>query len=77
MRRFFWGDGLLNRGRKHESAVEFGDIRVSLERAGTPIGPLDLLIAAHARALQLTLLTSNLKDFSRVSNLRVEDWSDP
>jgi len=57
------------------SAVEYGDIRMTLERAGTPIGPLDLLIAAHARALQLTLVTNNLKEFSRVPNLKVADWS--
>jgi tRNA(fMet)-specific endonuclease VapC len=57
------------------AASDYGDIRVTLERAGTPIGPLDLLIAAHARALQLTLVTNNLKEFSRVPNLKVEDWS--
>jgi len=50
------------------------EIRVALERAGTPIGPNDLLIAAQARALGLTLVTGNVREFSRVPGLLVENW---
>lgn len=59
-----------------ESPVEehYADIRNVLERAGTPIGPNDLLTAAHARALGLTLVTGNFGEFSRVPGLSVENW---
>lgn len=59
-----------------ESPVEehYADIRNALERAGTPIGPNDLLIASHARALGLTLVTENVREFSRVPGLAVENW---
>ncbi len=59
-----------------ETPVEehYADIRNMLERAGTPIGPNDLLIAAHARALGLTLVTDNVREFSRVPGLAVENW---
>lgn len=49
-------------------------IRTHLEQAGTPIGPNDLLIAAHALALNLTLVTANVREFERVPALRVENW---
>lgn len=49
--------------------------RAHLEAAGTPIGPLDLLIASHALALDLTLVTTNLGEFERVPGLRCVDWS--
>ena len=52
----------------------YGDIRQKLARRGLPIGPNDLLIAAHARALDLTVVTANAREFSRVPSLRVEDW---
>lgn len=52
----------------------YADIRFALERAGTPIGSHDLLIAAHARSQELTLVTHNLREFTRVPGLRVEDW---
>lgn len=52
----------------------YADIRVALERAGTPIGSNDLLIAAHARSRGLTLVTHNLREFERVSGLKVVDW---
>lgn len=52
----------------------YADIRNALERAGTPIGPNDLLIAAHAHALGLTLVTDNVREFSRVPGLAVENW---
>ncbi len=49
-------------------------IRHDLESSGTPIFPNDLWIAAHALALDLTLVTANLEEFLRVARLRVEDW---
>jgi tRNA(fMet)-specific endonuclease VapC len=52
----------------------YGSIRTQLELAGTPIGGNDLLIAAHAVALNLTLVTDNVEEFSRVRGLRVENW---
>lgn len=61
----------------HEAASIYGEVRVDLERAGTPIGPLDPLIAAHARALNAVLITSNEREFSRVAGLHVENWSRP
>ena len=56
------------------AAEEYGDIRARLEKAGTPIGSLDMLIAAHAKALGCTLVTINGKECSRVEGLRVENW---
>jgi len=55
-------------------AEEYGVIRNELERAGTPIGPNDLLIAATARAHDLVLVTHNTREFSRVAGLQLEDW---
>ena len=52
----------------------YGAIRSELERVGQPIGSNDLLIAAHAKALGVTLVTNNLGEFRRVSGLLVEDW---
>ena len=57
-----------------KAAEVYGAMRAAIETAGKPIGPLDTLIAAHALALNLTLVTSNLREFSRVRSLRVEDW---
>lgn len=57
-----------------EAAAEYGTVRSELENAGTPVGPLDTLIAAHALSLGLTLVTSNEREFSRVRRLRVENW---
>ena len=54
--------------------IYYGDIRASLERNGIPIGPNDLLIAAHALALDAILVTTNLRDFERVSELRCANW---
>jgi tRNA(fMet)-specific endonuclease VapC len=58
------------------SAEHYGPIRAELERAGTPIGPNDLLIAATARAHVLILVSHNLKEFLRVDGLKVEDWEE-
>lgn len=58
------------------SDQHYAEIRALLESAGMPIGPNDLLIAAHARALGLTVVTANLKEFRRVPGLAVENWLD-
>ncbi len=52
----------------------YGRIRAELERAGTPIGANDMLIAAHALALDATLVTANEREFRRVRGLKVENW---
>lgn len=54
--------------------TEYGGIRAELEAAGKPIGPNDLLIAAHAYALGATLVTANIGEFRRVRGLPVENW---
>ncbi|OEC95478.1 MULTISPECIES: type II toxin-antitoxin system VapC family toxin [unclassified Rhizobium] len=56
--------------------AEYGAIRAELEVAGKPIGPNDLLIAAHAHALEAVLVTANIGEFKRVRDLRVENWLD-
>jgi tRNA(fMet)-specific endonuclease VapC len=56
-------------------ADHYGRIRSELERAGSPIGAYDLLIAAHALSLDLTLVTNNLREFARIPGLRVENWT--
>ncbi len=53
----------------------YGKIRVDLEKRGTPIGPNDMFIAAQALALDCTLVTRNVREFSRVPGLKVDDWS--
>jgi tRNA(fMet)-specific endonuclease VapC len=55
-------------------AEEYGVLREELERAGTLIGPNDLLIAASARAHGAVLVTNNIREFSRVPDLRIDDW---
>lgn len=57
------------------AAERYGRLRAALEAAGTPIGPNDLLIAATALANDLTLVTNNLGEFSRVPDLQVESWA--
>ena len=57
------------------AATVYGAVRAGLERAGTPIGSLDLLIAAHALALDRALVTNNAREFERVAGLRVENWA--
>lgn len=52
----------------------YAEIRTHLEQAGTPIGPNDLLIAAHCLALDITLVTANTKEFECVPTLRYENW---
>lgn len=57
-----------------DAAVAAATIRAQLEQQGTPIGPIDVLIAGTAVALQATLVTHNVKEFSRVSELAFPDW---
>ena len=56
--------------------IHFARLRSHLETRGTPIGPIDMFIAAHALALDLILVTANVREFSRVPGLRVENWLD-
>ena len=58
-----------------DAAVEYGRIRADLRRKGTPIGANDLLIAAHAKSLGMTLVTNNTREFARVEGLILEDWA--
>ena len=58
-----------------DDAVAYAHIRARLERAGTPIGPLDTLIAAQAVARKLTLVSNNEREFRRVSGLNVQNWT--
>jgi tRNA(fMet)-specific endonuclease VapC len=57
-----------------EADRRYAEIRLLLDRTGRPIGPNDLLIAAHALALDLTLVTDNVEEFSRIPRLAVENW---
>jgi tRNA(fMet)-specific endonuclease VapC len=57
--------------------AEYGGLRAELEAAGKPIGPNDLLIAAHAYALGAVLVTANIGEFARVRGLKVENWLSP
>ena len=61
----------------YEAARAYGGIRAMLEQQGMPIGGLDMLIAAHAISLDVTLVTNNTSEFGRVPGLRVDNWVDP
>ncbi len=58
-----------------DDALSAGALRATLESAGTPIGPYDVLIAAQALRRGATLATSNVREFRRVQGLKVEDWT--
>ncbi len=58
-----------------EDAVTYAAVRARLERAGNPIGPLDTLIAAHAVARELVLVTNSEREFRRVTGLQLENWT--
>lgn len=58
-----------------EAALEYARIRADLKQRGTMIGADDLLIAAHAKAIGLTLVTNNVREFERVKGLRIENWT--
>ncbi|MBI4234876.1 type II toxin-antitoxin system VapC family toxin [Candidatus Peregrinibacteria bacterium] len=58
-----------------EAAFYYGEIRAHLEKKGNIIGSMDMLIAAHALAKKMTLVTNNTKEFKRVKNLKIENWT--
>ena len=58
-----------------DAAQYYGDLRVHLEKQGTPIGSLDMLIAAHALSIACTLVTNDEKEFIRIPNLNIENWA--
>ena len=58
-----------------EAALAYGIIRSNLEKAGTPIGSMDMLIAAHAVSLGVTLVTNNTREFVRIPELTIIDWA--
>lgn len=57
-----------------KAAAHYGQLRAELERAGTPCGPHDMQIGGHARSEGLILVTNNVREFSRMPGLRVENW---
>ena len=59
-----------------DAAGCYGKIRADLERKGTPIGSLDMMIAGHAQSLGYTVVTNNVKEFSRVNDLKIENWAE-
>ncbi len=60
-----------------EATLQYASMRLQLERAGTPIGGMDLMIAAHALAEDSVLITNNAREFHRVPGLAVEEWALP
>lgn len=58
-----------------DAAEEYGKVRADLEQKGTPIGPMDMLIAGHAKSKGLIVVTNNTREFIRVGGLRLEDWT--
>lgn len=58
----------------YKAAFEYGKIRATLEKQGQTIGSLDMLIAAHAKSLDVALVTNNMKEFKRVEALKLENW---
>ena len=57
-----------------KASIEYGKIRASLQKSGNIIGGLDMLIAAHARSLDVKLITNNTKEFVRIENLVIDNW---
>ena len=58
-----------------KASINYGIIRASLEKKGKIIGPLDMLIAAHAMSINATLVTNNTKEFERIEGLKLANWS--
>jgi len=58
-----------------KASQTYGTVRATLEKAGKPIGSMDMLIGSHALSLGVTLVTNNTKEFKRIRNLKVVDWS--
>ena len=56
------------------AAIEYGRIRAVLRRQGTPISPMDMLIAAHAKSQELVVVTNNVQEFARIEGLELENW---
>ena len=75
LERFF--DTIASLPFDDDCAEEYGLLREELGRAGTPIGPNDLLVAATARAHHAILVTHNTREFSRGAGLHLEDWESP
>jgi len=59
----------------YEATVEYGKIREKKKKNGVPIGPLDMLIASHAKSLNLILVTNNVREFERIVGLKIENWT--
>ena len=66
----------MKRRKFHSTSTEdgYGKIRAYLEKKGIPIGPLDMMIAAHAQSLGYSIVTNNIKEFTRVPDLEVCNW---
>jgi tRNA(fMet)-specific endonuclease VapC len=73
--RTFLSGGIEVTGFDEDDARTAGDLRATLEAAGTPIGPYDLLIAAQAFRTGATLVTANVAEFARVPGLQSQDWT--
>jgi tRNA(fMet)-specific endonuclease VapC len=73
--RVFLSGGISVAAFGEEEAIAAGDLRATLEAAGTPIGPYDLLIAAQALRAGATLVTANVSEFARVPGLQWQDWT--
>ena len=58
----------------NDAAAAYGYVRCELENKGTPIGPMDTLIASHALSQDMTLVTNNMREFKRVEGLKLENW---
>lgn len=59
-----------------DGARTYGELRTALEKRGSPLGPYDMMIAAHALSLDLIVVTDNEREFRRVKSLQVENWRD-
>jgi len=70
-----WLAGFDVRPWPEEAAHHYAQLRVALERAGTPVGGMDMMIAAHAMAEDSVVITNNAREFHRVPGLAVEEWS--
>lgn len=73
--RVFLSGGITVSAFSEEDAMTAGDLRATLEGAGTPIGPYDVLIAAQALRSNATLVTANVSEFGRVPGLQWQDWT--
>jgi tRNA(fMet)-specific endonuclease VapC len=58
-----------------DAAIKYGEIRADLESKGAPIGANDMLIAAHALSLKVTIVTNNIREFKRIPSLQIENWA--